>query len=74
MEHIGILFYNDVSVAAVLLLKIYFGGTRRKIIVGGGGTNSDFLHPDGQNIDWHQAYKSHMQCLAFTESEVSRIF
>lgn len=58
MEHIGILFYNDVSVAAVLLLKIYFGGTRRKIIVGGGGTNSDFLHSDGQNIDCHQAYKA----------------
>lgn len=39
MEHIRILFYNGVLIAAVFPLKIQFGGTRRKIIVGGGGTS-----------------------------------
>lgn len=41
MEHIRILFYSDVLVAAVLLLKIYFGAARKIIIAGGRGANSD---------------------------------
>lgn len=38
MEHIRILFYNGVIVAAVLLFKIHFGGARRKTIAGSSGT------------------------------------
>lgn len=41
MEYGRILGYSDVLVAAVLLLKIYFGGARRKTTAEGRGTNSD---------------------------------